>query len=282
MGYENRQPPEGINVSDTNPVKEFATLAIGVGALVIATVFVLATVAGWLVSFVPFEYEQRLSQQMLQDILHNTGHERTPATSRTEAYLQELAERLAPAMDLPAEMQLTVHLVEDTNVVNAYATLGGHLVFYRGLLETLPHENALAMVMAHEIAHIKHRDPITAMGRGITVAVTLTALFGLSDNSAVARWVGGIGTVTQLQFSRDQEHAADIAALDALEAYYGHVYGAEVLFEALQASHGPDHIPTMFSSHPITAERIERVLARHGNVMQPTTPLPPQLTETRQ
>ena len=51
---------------------------------------------------------------------------------------------------------------------NAYATAGGQLVFYRGLLEAMPHENALATVVAHEIAHVAHRDPrrLARRGRG--------------------------------------------------------------------------------------------------------------------
>ena len=58
-----------------------------------------------------------------------------------------------------------------SDTVNAFATLGGHVVIYRGLLEKLPNENVVAMVVAHEIAHIKHRDPVAALGRG--VAITL-------------------------------------------------------------------------------------------------------------
>ena len=39
-------------------------------------------------------------------------------------------------------------------------------IFFKGLVERLKSEQALAMVMAHEIAHIVNRDPITALGRG--------------------------------------------------------------------------------------------------------------------
>ncbi|MBK8289542.1 MAG: M48 family metalloprotease [Cellvibrionales bacterium] len=58
------------------------------------------------------------------------------------------------------------------------ATLGGHIVVYQGLLDaTKDSETALAMVMAHELTHIKLRHPAGAMGRGFAVAALLLSTF---------------------------------------------------------------------------------------------------------
>ena len=112
-------------------------------------------------------------------------------------------------MDLPAEMQITVHYASD-DTVNAMATLGGNIVVFQGLIDTVDSENALAMVLAHEIAHVRHRHPIVAMGRGFTVMLALSALSGVGDGM-IQQWVGSMGMLPMLAFSREQEEAADAA-----------------------------------------------------------------------
>ena len=50
-------------------------------------------------------------------------------------------------MDLPKDMSITVHYSTD-KTVNAMATLVGNIIIFQGLIDVLPNENALAMVMA--------------------------------------------------------------------------------------------------------------------------------------
>ena len=143
-------------------------------------------------------------------------------------------------------------------ILNAYATLGGNIVLYRGLLEKLPDENAVAMVMAHEIAHIKHRDPIASVGRGIAISIALRALAGL-DNGGI---LGSAGLYTILKFNREMESAADADALLTLQRLYGHVEGAETLFQVfIDESMEKDisKLPQFFQTHPLEENRIERI-----------------------
>ena len=85
------------------------------------------------------------------------------------------------------------------------------------------------MLVAHEIAHIKQRAPIVSLGRGITVALAVASLSGFGDSGMSEQLVGHVGLLTSLSFSRSQEVAADMEALQTLEAYYGHTQGAEKL-----------------------------------------------------
>ena len=62
--YENPQIPEGINVSPTHPLKDFALLLGGVSALIVVAVLALSFAAGYLVRFVPFEQEQALASSI--------------------------------------------------------------------------------------------------------------------------------------------------------------------------------------------------------------------------
>ena len=254
--YENRQIPEGINVSPTHPLKDFALLLGGVSALVVAAVVMLALLAGYLVRYVPFAQEERLVSAI--DVGRFTSAH-TPESERKERYLQALADQLAGTMALPPGMRITVHYSSD-KTVNAMAFLGGNIVVFQGLIDTLSNENALTMVLAHEIAHVRHRHPIIAMGRGFTVILALSTLSGVGDG-LIQDWIGSMGLLPVLAFSRTQESEADIDALLAVHERYGHVDGAVDFFEAVAALPDAATQPEIFNSHPGHQERIARIRA---------------------
>ena len=271
MRYENPKIPEGINVATEHPLKEFAQLLIGAVAVVAIIVTVLALLAERMVRYVPFEMEVEIAAKYPGKL---------PPRGAVSEYLQTLADQLAAAQDLPAEMRITVHYVDD-DTVNALATLGGNVVFFRGLIEKLPNENALAMVMAHEIAHIKHRHPIVALGRGIAVGLALAALTNFSGNNLAGTALSDAGLLTVLSFNREQEAEADRSALAALARHYGHASGADAFFLSVQNL--PDYqikknIPTFMNTHPATQDRIEKLRAlaqQNGWAMdRPTLPIP--------
>lgn len=180
-----------------------------------------------------------------------------PEPHELDKKLEPLAARIAHAMDLPDDMKITVHYA-DVDEVNAYATFGGHVVINRGLIEKLPNENALAMVMAHEIAHIKHRHPIRGLGRAAVVIMALMAVAGVQGGDVVGTVIGDTGALTLLSFSRGQESEADRSALEAVAGVYGHVAGALDLYTVLMEAHGERHFaaPTFLRTHPLTESRI--------------------------
>jgi predicted Zn-dependent protease len=164
-------------------------------------------------------------------------------------------------MNSPAGVRVQVHY-QDSATINAMATLGGNVFMYRGLLEKLPHENALAMVMAHEIAHVLHRDPVVGAGRGVAMAVALSALTMGVGEGAAGRMISSSALLTGLTFSREQELAADEAALAAVARQYGHVGGAAELFRIFQQlREGRGEPPKFLATHPLTADRIARIEA---------------------
>lgn len=252
--YENPQIPEGINVTPTHPLKEFALLLGGISALALIAVLALSVAAGYLVRFVPFEQEQALASNIDADWLKQTH---SAADKRREQFLQALGDQLSAAMDLPDGMRVRVHYSSD-ETVNAIATLGGNIVVFQGLINAVNSENALAMVLAHEIAHVRHRHPIVAMGRGFTVMLALSALSGIGDGM-IQQWIGSMGMLPVLAFNREQEDAADADALPALLRVYGHAHGAAAFFEHVANQSGLPEPPALLSTHPDTEKRIDRI-----------------------
>lgn len=269
MTYENPKQTEGINVSDEHPLQDLVVLLAAVTAISFILILLLAGLAQQLATYIPFETEQRIAQA-LPDILqlHDASSESDSALSQErdsrEKVLRELGERLRIAMDVSEPISVTIHY-SDTPTVNAFATLGGQIVIHAGLANKLTNENALAMVLAHEIAHVKLRHPIVAMSRGVTVSIALGTIFGLTDNDGAAQLVQWLGVTTTLSFSRAQEHAADALAAETLIKLYGHLEGADGLYQALKLAGAEENFgrgtgsPEFLNTHPDLDERLQRL-----------------------
>ena len=264
MEYSNPEIPEGINTSKEHPLKEFALLLGGLLGLVVLVVTGLALSAEYLAGKIPFETEQQLAASIPLEA-EALPPAAAAAGTRLREYLQGLADALAEAEHLPPGMTVTVHYLPG-DTVNAFATLGGNLMFYRGLLEKMPDENTLAMVMAHEIAHIKLRHPVRSLGRGVVVGIALSMVSAAVGDSVIENMLGDSGLLTMLHFSRQQESAADATGT-----------GAGRLFELLEATHGTARPPAFFSTHPVSADRVQALqalAAARGWPAGKTRPLP--------
>jgi len=261
--YENPPQPEQVETGDGHPLLEVAILLSGVVAIGAVFVAVIAFSVTWVAPKVPFRFERQLADPFFE--------ERKPPSDKDafarERELRAIADRLVAAMDLPRDMSVTVHY-DQGPVLNAFASLGGHIVIYRGLIERMPNEDALAAVIAHEIAHVQHRHPAASLGRGVAMALVLSVI-GMSTGSGIAdRVVGAAPNRALLKFSRDQEEEADAGAMRAIARVYGHVGGMQDLFRVFQdarpdAPRGAQFLLT----HPVTAERLQAVAssaAREG------------------
>jgi predicted Zn-dependent protease len=252
VSYENPQVPHEVNVSRDSVLVEFLQLAAGVGLVAIAIAAALYFFGGHAARLVPYSVEREwVGDRVLGPVDVATGGD----AARVQPYLQRLADDLARQMDLPPGMRPVVHWA-DTDVPNAFATLGGHVVVTRGLYERMPSENALAMVIAHELAHVRERDPIGAVGGSASLAVVLVLLGGDVD-----RLVPHLAHAVQLGYSRTAERRADEAALRAVIARYGHAGGTAAVFEVLAAYAGTTRevTPTLLSTHPADEDRIARL-----------------------
>lgn len=255
MQYQNPTPDDSVNVSQEHPLKEFAQLLIGISLVSLLLIWLLSASVGWLARFVPFEYEQSLVGEL--DI-NAVGLK--AMSGAEQAKLQALADRLSVHMDLPSGMKITVHYVDD-ETVNALATLGGNVVFFSGLVNKLDSEQSLAMVMAHEIAHVKLRHSIAAAGKGLTIGALLAFVTNVSGSSAGSFLLGNSSQLSVLSYSRAQESAADELAAAALYYEYGDVAGAIELFsffsELENESLLNSTVPTLYRSHPFSDQRAE-------------------------
>ncbi|MFV1997523.1 MAG: M48 family metallopeptidase [Acidiferrobacterales bacterium] len=250
MEYSNPQIPEGINSSKEHPLKEFVILTSGILAIVFVVLLVLGVAADKLAYRIPFSVELSMTEGRFSSDKHDVPMQR---------YLNTLAQRIEIAQQFPEDVSIKVHYI-DSDTVNAFATLGGNILIFRGLLEQLGNENALTMVLAHEAAHIKYRHPIRSVGRGVVIGLALSMVSNSLGSTVTDAVLGSAGQVTVLKFSRDHEREADETALYTLKKMYGHIEGATDLFEIFKKIEKQGIAsPEFFNSHPLTSDRLQRI-----------------------
>jgi len=162
----------------------------------------------------------------------------------------------------------------DSSEINAFATSGGHIFVTRGLLNVARTEDALAGVIAHEIAHVQLRHGIKSIKSSrVTEALLLTATAGVSNmrgfdvNEMTDVFSESVGEIMQTMvssgYSREQEYEADVAAMHLL-ARTG--YQPEALIDMLKVLNDFHTAGSGFGkTHPLPRQRIyyaERALGR--------------------
>ena len=248
MDYSPKLPEHNVNVSQGHPLAEFFPLLVATIVIFLVVVGLAGLLVDRAVTYIDPELESELfaSSPAQYDFEVEASSERT-------AFLQGLADELRICMEMPYPITLAVAASPQ---INALALPGGHVVVFSGLIDGMSSENGLAFVLAHELAHFKHRDHLRGMGRGLVLLAASAVVSG--SNSALTSMLTPAVSLGAARYSQSREAAADAAALEALHCKYGDVGGAEELFRTLEQVND-DGIWSgahYFSSHPELGERI--------------------------
>jgi predicted Zn-dependent protease len=155
------------------------------------------------------------------------------------------------------DVQWQVNVIDDPKTVNAFATPGGFLYVYSGLLAAAKNEAELAGVMGHETGHVvaRHaaRNLVTAYGLEAAVALAGGQNPGLLRQLATSIAANGLF----LAHSRADETEADEIGVRFLSAAGYDPKGIITFFGTLAAQQGQTPgIMKYFSTHPAPEDRI--------------------------
>lgn len=156
--------------------------------------------------------------------------------------------------------------VVDENTINAWCMPGGKVVVYTGLLPVTQTEEALAIVMGHEIAHAVARHGNQRMSQGLLVQFGGTVLSAATaQNSALTQQLFqqayGVGTALgTLKYSRGDETEADKMGL-VFAAMAGYNPEVAISFWERMAASGGQKPPEILSTHPSDETRIRDLKA---------------------
>lgn len=176
--------------------------------------------------------------------------------------LRKLTAGITEADGIP--LNFKVYNVVD---VNAFACPDGSVRVFAALMDKMTDDELLG-VIGHEIGHVLKHHSKNAFK---TSLLTDALKDGISSAGGVAAALSDsqLGTLTQAlinaKYSQKQENEADDCGYDFLVSKGKNPWGMVMAFEKLQTMEGnqkSSYITKMFSSHPETKARIEKMTKR--------------------
>ncbi|HSA60182.1 MAG TPA: M48 family metalloprotease [bacterium] len=186
------------------------------------------------------------------------------------AYLRDIRDEILDSGEVAHRDDFVweVNIIHDDSVLNAFATPGGYLYFYTGLIKYLDSEDHFAGVMGHEITHAAERHSTEALTEVYGVDLLLSAALG-DDLGIVQDIASGLSA---LAFSRDNEADADAHSVEYLAKTRYACDGAAGFFEKLIAEGDAGSPPEFLSTHPNPDNRVEAIHDKAANLGCDTTP----------
>lgn len=222
--------------------------ALGIGAAVTACVVAIGYLAPhWVAPHVPMRWERNVGSAIVGDF----GNLRCRNPQGQQA-LDALVERLDPgATKGPQGIRIAALNVP---VFNAAALPGGYVVVFKpAITESEP--DALAGILAHELAHVKRRHVTEALIRELGIG------------SLIRLFAGNLGAnaeqLVALSYTRDNEAEADADAIAMLKRAHISPKPTAALFKQLAADsgEGKGYDAEFLQSHPLSADRAQKFAA---------------------
>ncbi len=164
-----------------------------------------------------------------------------------QAALARLVSRIYPLYPDDAALPIAIDVIPG-RMVNAYATLGGRIHVFDGLLQQAQSPEELAGVLAHEIEHLRNRHIIQGVAVNVLNAGALAVL--APDGHAAATRLAA--ALLGLKFSRREEAEADGQGLQRLRLAQVDAAGLVQFFARARTMAQP---PELVSNHPDSADR---------------------------
>jgi len=219
--------------------------ALAVGAAVTASVVAFGYVApAWIAPHVPMSWERNVGGAIVADF----GELRCRDGKGQQA-LEALVERVSPgATKGPNGIKVAAL---DVPMFNAAALPGGYIVVFKpAITETDP--EALAGVLAHEIAHVRRRHVTEALLRELGIGALIRLFSGTIGANAEQ--------IVALSYTRSNEAQADSDAVRSLQQANIDPRPTAALFQRL-AKEAPEFSAQFLQSHPASGQRAQKFAA---------------------
>lgn len=199
--------------------------------------------------------------------------------NRLTGYVNRVGQAVVLSSDMPVLFNGYHFAILDSREVNAFAAPGGTILITKGMLDAVRNEDELAAVLAHEIAHVCHKDGISAIEKSRwTEAVTIIGTeaakrYGPKEVAQLTKVFEGsiddiFKTLVVNGYGQTQEYSADQTGMSYM-AKTGYNAGALKDFLDHVVARGQNSESGLLKTHPATRDRIDNVVrnlpAEQGN-----------------
>ncbi|MFY0625087.1 MAG: M48 family metalloprotease [Reichenbachiella sp.] len=179
-------------------------------------------------------------------------------------YLNAITDEIlqSGAVQYRNEFVWQMHIIDDDATLNAFATPGGYIYVYTGLIKYLENVDDLAGVLGHEIAHSDLRHSSRSLQREYGISILFSLLLGDNPSELVQITAQIAGGLAGLSFSREFESEADERSVEFLSPTQYACDGAASFFEKLEEQGLGSNQPKFLSTHPPSDERVVEINAK--------------------
>lgn len=226
-----------------------ATIILAIGYF-----FILPLLCDVVAENMPYSYEKKLGESVFNSMVN---------TANIDSVRSEKLQQFANGINFNNKHPLKFYVVNG-DVYNAFALPGGDVIVYKKLLKELPTKEALAALLAHEVAHQKNKHALKSMVRSIANYAFISILTN-DINGLTALLIQSGGNLKEMKFSRNLETEADEDGLAILKNNQLSQKGFEQLFEVLgvqeqEQEYPSTDFPEMLSTHPLTKKRLNKAV----------------------
>lgn len=229
-------------------------------------VFGLPLAATSIAKRIPHAVEETLGGQTLATLDKSLCNPSTVVGEKMTADLRKTFSRLTAGLDDGYAYRLELRHCGALGA-NAFALPGGTVVITDDLVKIAQNDSQIAAVLAHEIGHVRHRHGMRLAVQAAGLAALVAVLAG--DAVTMTKLAVALPTLLlQNGYSRALETEADTYAFERMKAIgLSPAHFAEImeLMEKRRAAGkkdagdaDPDDSAGYLSTHPATAERIQR------------------------
>ncbi len=219
-----------------------------------------------------------LGQQMDKEIQSTPSQYPILQNEPVRGYVQGIVNKIiqSPQIKYKSTFPYKVTLINDDKTINAFATPGGYIYVYTGLLKFVDNEATLAGVLAHEIGHAEERHGTQHMTTQLGADIALSLALG-NNPSQLAQLAGNAAVLLgTLKNSRDDELEADTDSFNYLRSTQYWPGSIKYFFDKMTQLEGRATTGTLAqwtSTHPTSEKRVENInsLLKDNAVPAPTS-----------
>jgi beta-barrel assembly-enhancing protease len=212
------------------------------------------------------DQEKALGLEAAKDMIPKLGGALDPRSHSGAALVDEVGRRLVQstgAAQSDYAGNFNFYLVNDPNMINAFALPGGQVAITRGLMDRLESEAQLAGVLGHEIGHVIAQHSAQQMAKGqLGQALSTAVAVGASgERRGQAAGMAALmaNQMLQLKYGRDHERQSDEIGLKYMMQAGYHPEGMLGVMEVLAEAARSHKQPEFLSSHPHPETRIQTI-----------------------